>query len=208
MHLYISCKSPRIVESKSLKLYLNSFNNTKFSSENDVIETIKRDISSAVGTDIEVEIKTLDSFRNEKIEISEYSNIDHLDVSIDKYEVNPEIIETEDVMLSNEKIYSNLLRSNCLVTHQPDFASIFVSYSGKQINHESLLKYFISFRNHIEFHEQCVERIFTDIMNIASPSELTIQAKYTRRGGIDICPIRSTLDLKITEIDNTRLARQ
>ena len=105
---------------------------------------------------------------------------------MDKYEVQPELIMLEEGEVEQENIYSNLLKSNCLVTGQPDFASIFISYTGKKINHASLLKYIISFRNHIEFHEQCVERIFSDIMNIAAPHELMVQAKYMRRGGIDM----------------------
>ena len=107
-----------------------------------------------------------------------------------------------------ETLCSNLLKSNCLVTGQPDWASVQIKYTGRKINHQSLLKYLISYRNHNGFHEECIEHIFIDILENCNPKELTIFAKYTRRGGVDINPFRTSLDLKNTEISKVRDIRQ
>jgi 7-cyano-7-deazaguanine reductase len=132
--------------------------------------------------------------------------IDTLDVAIDEYIVNPSLLKLKNDAIVTEKIYSNLLKSNCLVTNQPDWATVAIEYTGRAIDHASLLKYIISFRNHNEFHEQCVERIFSDIMKYCVVNELTVSARFTRRGGLDINPIRTTkADLTI---DNLRLIRQ
>lgn len=119
----------------------------------------------------------------------------------------PKLLEN-NTKIVDEVLYSNLLKSNCLVTNQPDWASVQISYKGKKIDHSSLLKYLVSFRNHNEFHEQCVERIFCDISKFCVPNELTVYARYTRRGGIDINPIRSSSKLDITKLSNLRNIRQ
>lgn len=201
----LPCDSPNIIESKSMKLYLNSLNNTKFSSTKSVINTIKKDLSQAAGAPIEITIQMLPEIK--PIQTNHFSGycIDSLDITINKYEVNPNLLTTEKERVE-ETLYSDLLRSNCLVTAQPDWASIQIHYKGKKINHENLLKYIISCRNSLEFHEQCVERIFMDIMRHCKPESLTIEARYTRRGGLDINPIRSTSSDILPK--NHRQARQ
>lgn len=201
--------SPNLVESKSLKLYLNSFNNTKFKDEQQVLDTIKKDMSEAAGTEIEVQIYKMDDSFYQKVRLPEGKLLDGLDVTLDNYDMGSEMLalDSSDEVVS-EKLYSDLMRSNCLVTGQPDWGTVEISYEGKKIDHHSLLKYIISFRNHIEFHEQCVERIFNDIMKKCSPTNLTVYARYTRRGGIDINPMRSTHTINLAGIDNTRLVRQ
>ena len=148
--------------------------------------------------------------------INNFINLDKQDISCDIYDISPELLKLNaNQEIITESLYSNLLKSNCLVTNQPDWGTVFINYTGSKINHESLLKYIISYRNHNEFHEHCVERIFTDIMNSCNPNELTVYARYTRRGGLDINPIRSTninkvinhLNLLNTNLYN-RLIRQ
>lgn len=199
------CESPNIVESKSFKLYLNSFNNTQFATIDNVIAIMKHDLSKAVGANIEIQM--FNTFLQQQITTTSFTGIclDPLDIACDTYQVNANFLTTEDNIIS-ETVYSDLLKSNCLVTGQPDWGSVQIEYTGKKIQHEGLLKYIISFRNCNEFGEQCVERIFMDIMRICSPEKLSVQACYTRRGGLDINPCRSTESKKIYE--NTRLIRQ
>jgi 7-cyano-7-deazaguanine reductase len=181
--------SVNLIESKSLKLYLNSFNNEKFSSSQQVLEIIKNDLTEAAGSPVkirfhnDINIPIIANFSNAK-------NIDSLDIETDLYQAENNLLKTNDSIVS-ESLCSNLLKSNCPVTGQPDWASVLVQYKGKQIDHSSLLKYIISFRNYQEFHEQCVEKIFLDIMDKCQPELLTVYARYTRRGGLDINPIRT-----------------
>lgn len=113
-----------------------------------------------------------------------------MDIEVDSYHVHPEFLKSNNE-IAKESLYSNLLKSNCLVTGQPDWASVQISYTGPKIHRESLLKYLISFREHNEFHEQCVERIFMDLTRFCHPEKLSVYARYTRRGGLDINPFRS-----------------
>lgn len=196
--------SPNLVESKSLKLYLNSFNNSKFAALDDVKICIEQDLSQASGKKVQVKIKQLHAIK--PVTLTDFQGIclDDFDLECSDYNYLPALLETNDELVE-EVLYSNLLKSNCLVTGQPDWGSIQITYSGKKINHESLLKYLVSFRNHQEFHEQCVERIFMDLMRYCAPNSLTVFARYTRRGGLDINPYRSTEDIAIK---SNRLARQ
>lgn len=182
--------SPFIIESKSLKLYLNSFNNTKIASSQKLQNLIEQDLSQCSKSQVKVELFSVeDSFHFFK-----YDGLllDKMDIAIDiPHDVDVSHLTTSDAVV-NEKLYSNLFKSNCLVTNQPDWASIYVEYQGAQIEHQGLLKYLISYRNHNGFHEQCVERVYVDIMRVCVPDSLTVFAKYTRRGGIDICPYRSS----------------
>lgn len=201
------CHTPNIIESKSMKLYFNSFNNTKFKDVVMVTVTIERDIAARVGGAVNVKIFPL-PLTMEKIDIHAFTgiNIDNLDIDCTTYTVDPNFLTTENEYIE-ESLYSDLLKSNCLVTNQPDWGSVQIAYKGRKISHEGLLRYLISFRNHNEFHEQCIERIFMDIMRKCSPDELTVYGRYTRRGGIDINPYRSTKPMnKILE--NRRLCRQ
>ncbi|NRB10443.1 MAG: NADPH-dependent 7-cyano-7-deazaguanine reductase QueF [Rickettsiaceae bacterium] len=210
MSFYSPATSINIIESKSLKLYLNSFNNTKFKTDQEVLNLITNDLSNTAQADIHVQLHDLSSFAHKKLTLFAGTNIDNLDVSCDEYIVNPNLLKLADTQEQDvtETITSNLLKANCLVTNQPDWATLQVNYTGLKINHQSLLQYIVSFRNHSEFHEQCVERIFNDIMQKCQPTALTVHAKFTRRGGIDINPFRSTTDPNITVINNSRDIRQ
>jgi 7-cyano-7-deazaguanine reductase len=199
------CASPNIIESKSFKLYLNSFNNSKFDSLVEVAALMTRDLSAAAGDKVSVTLQLVAEFS--ELGINKFSGVtlDALDVSFDTYIVNSDFLVSENVEIE-ESLFSDLLKSNCLVTGQPDWGSVKIQYAGKKINHEGLLKYIVSFRNHNEFHEQCVERIFMDIMRRCHPQKLIVEARYTRRGGLDINPYRSTESDFIPA--NSRLCRQ
>jgi len=201
------CHSPYIVESKSLKLYFNSFNNTKIKSIDELQNIIKKDLEAIIGMPVEVIIHEFSTIK--AISIQEHLEgecIDNLDISCDTYMVEPNYLTTDNTQVT-ETLYSDLLKSNCLVTNQPDWGSVQISYTGNKINREGLLKYIVSFRNHNEFHEQCIERIFADIMKQCKPTELTVYGRYTRRGGLDINPYRSTKQKDCNAL-NMRLIRQ
>ncbi|KPC55080.1 NADPH-dependent 7-cyano-7-deazaguanine reductase QueF [Amantichitinum ursilacus] len=188
---HIPADSPNIVESKSFKLYLNSFNQTRLESVDALQALLAQDISAATGGSVQVQITLPDAFGKEKMaDLAGYC-IDNLDIDIDTYEPSPQLLHCDELDSPvDESLTSNLLKSNCLVTGQPDWASVQIRYVGAPINRESLLRYLISFRNHNEFHEQCVERIFMDIMRTCKPIKLAVYARYTRRGGLDINPYR------------------
>ena len=203
--IIISCESKCIIESKSFKLYLNSFNNTQFATPEIVRETLTRDLSKAAGLPVDV-ILFFESSANAVVGHFEGVCLDDLDVECTQYTVNPDLLSISAERAQARQLYSHLLKSNCLVTGQPDWGSVQITYSGPCIDPASLLQYLVSYRNHNEFHEQCVERIFMDIQTHCQPDELTVYARYTRRGGLDINPIRSTN--KIVPPENTRLFRQ
>ena len=192
----INANSSNIIESKSFKLYLNSFNQTQFESVEQVGSTLKKDLAVALDAEIYIELFSPDNIQALPVKPLPGQCLDNLDIKIDNFDLNPKLLHcdgqpTIDQEIS-ETVHSHLLKSNCLITNQPDWASIVIGYSGKKINHESLLRYLISFRQHNEFHEQCVERIFMDILSQCRPTELFVHAMYTRRGGIDINPYRTT----------------
>ncbi|MBA4696853.1 MAG: NADPH-dependent 7-cyano-7-deazaguanine reductase QueF [Legionella sp.] len=201
----IDAASKNIVESKSFKLYLNSFNNSRFTSTEAVKTTLINDLERVSEGKINLEIFPLDYFIHQKIETFEGDCLDSLDVTCDFVNINTNALSVEDGIVT-EVLYSNLLKSNCLVTGQPDWGSIQISYHGPKINRENLLKYLVSFRNHNEFHEQCVERIFMDLSKQCRPNQLTVKARYTRRGGLDINPTRSSSPIALD--NNIRMARQ
>lgn len=191
-HMILNANSINLIESKSFKLYLNSFNNTKFTSWDEVRKTMEHDLSKCAQGEVEVRIYPLGSQPDNEICSFSGECIDNQNIKIERYDFDSEILKnsTSDEIVQ-ETLFSDLLKSNCLITNQPDWASIQISYKGPKISREALLKYIISFRNHNEFHEQCVERIFFDIQKNCSPLELTVYARYTRRGGLDINPWRS-----------------
>lgn len=200
------CTSPNIVESKSFKLYLNSFNQTRFDDAEKVQERLTTDLSHTCGSLAKVELFEVTNCPNLKINELNAKCIDDLDIEIDNYQLSASLLTLEsEEEITERKIVSHLLKSNCLITNQPDWASIYISYTGREISEQSLLEYLISFRQHNEFHEQCVERIFCDIQEQCSPKELTIFARYTRRGGLDINPFRSS---KIDTAPSARTLRQ
>ncbi|MGF1726047.1 NADPH-dependent 7-cyano-7-deazaguanine reductase QueF [Photobacterium nomapromontoriensis] len=199
--------SPNLIESKSFKLYLNSFNQTRFDSWQEIADRLQKDLSHCAGQDVDVTIQPLADFTGEEIVTFSGHCIDDQDIEINDYSFNPDYLEgAANGDIVTEELNSHLLKSNCLITSQPDWGSVRISYTGKQINREKLLRYIVSFRNHNEFHEQCVERIFTDLMKYCQPELLTVYARYTRRGGLDINPYRTNMGK--TPSNNFRLARQ
>lgn len=215
-HITVPCESPNIIESKSFKLYLNSFNNTRFADAADVLARLRTDINEALwrGAPVQasagVRLLGPELFDREPVYEFDGLNLDRLDVECSRYTPAPELLRTVDAAQKegsvSEVLVSNLLKSNCLVTGQPDWASVQISYTGAQIDQEGLLQYLVSFRNHDEFHEQCVERIFLDIWRQCQPLKLTVYARYTRRGGLDINPFRTSHPQQLPA--NTRTARQ
>lgn len=200
-------KSPMIVESKSLKLYFNSLNQTKFQDIEMVEQLVTQDLKAILNAAVQVNIQRISDIQQAKIQPF-FTGIclDNLDVACDRYQVYPDYLKTGEQIVT-ESLYSDLLKSNCLVTNQPDWGSVQIRYTGKKIDREGLLKYIVSFRNHNEFHEQCIERIYMDIMNRCQPSELIIYGRYTRRGGLDINPLRASMPISLDEL-NLRLIRQ
>ena len=196
--------SPQLIEAKSFKLYLNSFTNSKFESVQEVQSIIAKDLSAAVSAIVTVKLTLVTQAA--QLPVTQFTGvcIDDLEVSCDHYELAPQLLQVEESIVT-ETLYSNLLKSNCPVTGQPDWASLQITYSGKKINHASLLKYIVSYRNHNGFHEDCVERMFVDITRACAPQRLFVYARYTRRGGLDINPYRANYPIKIP---NTRLHRQ
>lgn len=202
----IDFRSQNLIESKSFKLYLNSFNQSKFQSFEEVQGIIQQDLQDCANGEVKVRLNSLQNYVQQQIANFEGDCIDNLDIEISDYGFNADILQ--DCTIDNqveETLVSHLLKSNCLITNQPDWGSVQIHYIGKQIDREKLLRYLVSFRQHNEFHEQCVERIFCDIMQFAQPQKLTVYARYTRRGGLDINPFRSNFEPIPT---NLRLARQ
>jgi 7-cyano-7-deazaguanine reductase len=179
-------KSPHLIESKSLKLYLGSYSNTSFKHRNEVISTLEADMTLAVQAPVNVVLMNAEHIQHEGIGQFSGTNLDLQDIEIDEYYWNPGFLELASSTIVRETVYSHLFKSLCPMTGQPDFASILIQYNGNSISHEGLLRYLVSFREHAEFAEQVTERIFVDIMNRCSPERLAVTARYTRRGGIDI----------------------
>ena len=199
MQCFVPFDSPNLIESKSFKLYLNSFNQHKVDNPAKLKQTLTEDLSRCAGKEVTVNLFLPENFNDFSIEDLPGTNIDNLDIEIEHYDLVPDFL-TLDESHENvaETLTSNLLKSNCLITNQPDWASIQIHYEGRKICHEGLLKYLISFRQHNEFHEQCVERVFNDIMTICKPTKLFVYARYTRRGGLDINPYRSNFDVDVS----------
>ena len=200
--------SKNIIESKSFKLYLNSLNNMRYESMDMVQTLLQKDLSACVDDLVTVRLFDVNT-ENMKIKQPMGMCLDVLDVSCDSYQVNTNYLFSDDEVVCDDIVYSNLLKSNCLVTEQPDWGTVVIQYSGKRINYEGLLKYIVSFRNHNEFHEQCVERIFMDLTRCCDVKKLCVRANYTRRGGLDINPIRASLNYSLPEKSiNYRFIRQ
>ncbi len=212
-HFTVPCETPNIVESKSFKLYLNSFNNTRFADAQAVRDRLRTDISEAVwrGSDrpstVGVRLVLPEEFDREPVHEIDGLSLDRLDLECIHYSPAPELLTAAfDEAPVTEVLTSNLLKSNCLVTGQPDWGTVQISYSGPQIDQAGLLQYIVSFRNHNEFHEQCVERIFMEVWRRCKPIKLTVYARYTRRGGLDINPFRTSHPGALPP--NIRTARQ
>ena len=209
----VPCETPNIIESKSFKLYLNSFNNTRFGDADEVLARLRADLREAVwrGSDrsgsVGVQLIAPEQFDRQPIHELDGVNLDRLDIECTQYTPAPELLSAAlHEKPVSEVLTSGLLKSNCLVTGQPDWASVQIAYSGPQIDQAGLLQYIVSFRNHNEFHEQCVERIYMDIWQRCKPTKLSVYARYTRRGGLDINPWRTSHPQALP--GNVRTARQ
>jgi 7-cyano-7-deazaguanine reductase len=198
--------STNLIESKSFKLYLNSLNQTRFRDISQLYQTLVKDLSACAGDKVAVTIHHVNELIAFQPTWIQGRCLDDLDIEVNDYQFDAGLLQMTGVeTVIEEKLHSHLLKSNCLITSQPDWASVFIHYRGPAIDHESLLRYLISFRNHNEFHEQCVERIYLDLMRLAQPEFLAVYACYTRRGGLDINPLRSSSPYNPP---NIRLTRQ
>ncbi len=203
--LQVPVESPSIIESKSMKLYLGSFAQTPFAGMTDVSATIERDLSQACGARVGVTLRGPASFDVQSIRELEGESLDDLRASCAVYDVDPALLAANGALV-DETLTSRLFRSVCPVTGQPDIASIQIAYRGPRIDREALLRYLVSYRCHAGFHEHCVERVFTDIATRCRTERLTVLARFTRRGGLDINPFRTNAG--IANPDNVRTARQ
>ena len=196
LRLRVACQSKAIVESKSLKLYLNSFAMTKFETQADVMNTLDKDLSLAFRAPVLVELLDLKLLNMPVSELSGTS-LDDLDILVAVYTRDEELLALEaghENSIVNEALHTHLFRSLCPVTGQPDWASIAIEYSGAPINKEALLRYLISYRNHQAFHEATIEQIYDDIWVQCHPNQLSVYGRFQRRGGLDINPLRSNVE--------------
>jgi 7-cyano-7-deazaguanine reductase len=200
----IPALSPHVMESKSLKLYLASFSQTRFEKQDAVKQAIEKDISSLLGTSVSVRLVLPEEFSSIKYGQFEAICLDDQDVEIYSYSTNTTFLRTEEGRCQ-EVLLTNLFKSKCPVTGQPDYATVLIRYEGQKINHAGLLEYLISFRDYPCFHEACIEKIFTDLYSICRPEKLTVYGRFLRRGGIDINPFRSNYE---KEPLNLHLPRQ
>jgi len=204
----VPADSPHIVESKSMKLYMNSLNQSRMAGPEAVQSLLQADLSAAFGAPVQVTLSTSESFGQTLMGELEGLLLDRLDIEVNDYQPNPAQLKANtNAPPVQETLVSHLLKSNCPVTNQPDWASIQIRYTGPAMDQAALLTYLIGFRQHQEFHEHCVERIFMDLLTTCKPAKLMVLARYTRRGGIDINPWRSNFSLSKMPL-NARNARQ
>jgi 7-cyano-7-deazaguanine reductase len=204
----IPADSPNIVESKSFKLYLNSFNQTRLAGLEALQELLRADLSAAIGSPVQVSAIMPEDFGRLQMGKMDGLLLDRLDIEVENYSPDSALLTSaQHEAPVEETLVSHLLKSNCLVTGQPDWGSVQIHYVGPEINQEGLLKYLIGYRNHNEFHEQCVERIFMDLLRHCRPQKLAVYARFTRRGGLDINPWRSNFTTG-QRPSNARLPRQ
>ena len=200
LSIEVPVDSPFIVESKSVKLYLGSFAQTRFDDEASVLATVARDLTTAAGAQVQVSV-----LREARIAPLEGASIDDEDVAIERYEVDPALLRAEGESV-DEILRSDLFRSVCPVTGQPDYASIAIAYRGPRMDRGALLRYLVSYRLHAGFHEHCAERIFVDVADRCRCERLTVHARFTRRGGLDINPFRTNAGAPLPP--NVRTERQ
>jgi len=201
----VPANSPLIVESKSMKLYLGSFAQSSFDSADQVVRTIERDLAAAAGAPVRVTLVDATTFARERVAELDGESLDTLPVDCSAYEVDPATLIASGETVE-EALTTNLFRSVCPVTAQPDIASLRITYRGAQIDRAGLLRYLVSYRRHPGFHEHCVERIFVDVLSRCRCEQLTLYARFTRRGGIDINPFRT--NAAAAAPPNIRTARQ
>lgn len=209
----VPCESVNLIESKSLKLYLGSYRNTRFADLAEVQRRLRVDLTelvwrgAVVQSSVGVKLLALEQFDGQPIQELDGLSLDRLDLDCQHFTPAPELLcsATDEAPVS-EVLTSRLFNSNCPVTGQPDWASVQISYFGPQIDQAGLLRYLVSFRNHTGFHEDCVERLFLDIRQRCQTHKLSVYARFTRRGGIDINPFRSSYPAALPA--NVRTARQ
>ena len=203
----VPANSPNIIESKSFKLYLNSYMQTRIPDTDSLRSQLAQDLSAAAGAPVSVELATPTSRQSLSMENLEGELIDDLPIAIESYgPPQAGLLHTNPDAVVEETLVSHLFKSNCPVTGQPDWASVQVHYCGPRLGRDGLLRYLVSYREHADFHEHCVERIFIDLLANCAPTRLSVYARYTRRGGLDINPFRTTPGWMMP--DNTRTARQ
>ncbi len=202
-YFLVPVESPNLVESKSFKLYLNSFNDSRYDTWEQVQQLMETDLSACAGAPVKVKLEHLSELEGESVATFPGHCIDHQDISISHYDYQPSLLATEQNE-TEEELHSHLLKSNCLITNQPDWGSVYIHYQGPKLDRAALLAYLVSFRRHNEFHEQCVERIYQDLKALGM-KKLTVYARYTRRGGLDINPFRSDFE---PALKMQRMARQ
>ena len=190
----VPCSSQYLIESKSFKLYLNSFANTRFDSQQAVIAVLEQDLSACAGSPVDVVLQSLEVAANTPWMELNGTLVDRLDLDIEHYDYQPTLLRTEQGAEQSDQLISHLLRSRCPVTGQPDWATLIVRYTGMPICAASVLRYVVSLRNHEGFHEQIIERIYLDIMAQCEPRQLSVYGRFTRRGGLDINPFRSNYE--------------
>lgn len=203
--IQIGCESVAVVESKSLKLYLSSFNQTRFGSVSEVARTIELDLSVTVKAPVLVDMATPAQTAGRGVGALTGESLDALDIECEAYQPDSELLTADDGRLVSERLTTDLFRSRCPITGQPDWASILIAYYGPTMDRENLLRYLVSYRQHQAFHEACIERIFVDIQQHCRPQSLTVYGRFLRRGGLDINPLRSSVGEHLEPI---RLARQ
>jgi 7-cyano-7-deazaguanine reductase len=203
----VPAESPNIVESKSFKLYLNSYAQTRVPDTDTLREWLSEDLSKAAGDTVSVQLGTPTSKESLQLQQLEGELIDDLPIAVDYYgPPTPELLYGNPDAVVEEKLVTHLFKSNCPVTGQPDWASLQVHYHGPRLGRDGLLRYLVSYREHADFHEHCVERIFRDLLALEDIDKLSVYARFTRRGGLDINPFRTTPGWLLP--DNTRTARQ
>lgn len=188
---HFTCESPFLIESKSFKLYLNSLNQEKYENREQLNTVLTGDLSGKSGSAVRVEFSEPESTQY-AIQAPQGICLDNLDISINHYHPEPSLLVADINNQVQEQLFTNVFRSNCPITNQPDWGSISVSYKGSAISHEGLLAYLVSYRLHNDYHENCVEKIFVEIQDKCRPEQLRVQANFLRRGGLDINPVRST----------------
>jgi 7-cyano-7-deazaguanine reductase len=207
----LPCDSPNIVESKSIKLYLNSFNQTRVTSVAAIQALLTNDLSAAAGAAVDVAVAPLSGVEvalQASFSAAPFAaeSLDGQDIEVDCYHPKPEYLTVKDERVVARAWHSDLLKTNCPVTGQPDWASVFIAYEGAEIDPAGLLRYIVSFREHQDFHEHCVERMFCDLTERCAPQKLEVYARYTRRGGLDINPYRASVSGRVP--NPVRLVRQ
>lgn len=201
----VPAESPNLLESKSVKLYLNSLNHQSFNDPEEVRHLIAKDFSDMCEADVQVIMAPDELTHIVPPTQLKYLCLDHLDIAVHHYQRTPELLTADHNIVTEQKLVTHLFKSHCLCTGQPDFGSIFVDYVGPKIDEASMLAYLISYRDHVGFAENCIEQIFVDIKRACAPQKLTVFGRFTRRGGIDIDPYRSTHTIAF---ENTRLLYQ